>query len=115
MHEFSLASEVLELARYEAEKNNAVSVTEITIEVGNLCGVEADVFESALTIISEGTILGKAVLNILKIKGTGKCSACNTEFEMDNRMDYCPVCHSLPAEIIGGKEFRVVSLVIENE
>jgi Zn finger protein HypA/HybF involved in hydrogenase expression len=30
-------------------------------------------------------------------------------------MDTCPECNSFPSEIKGGNEFRVVSLMIEEE
>jgi hydrogenase nickel incorporation protein HypA/HybF len=115
MHEFSLAGEVVKLAQYEAEKNKAVTVSEISIEVGNFSGVEARAFEEALGILSEGTILEKAFLNIVRTKGRGFCHACEKEFEMDQRMDTCPECHSFPSEIKGGNEFRVVSLLIEQD
>ena len=82
MHEFSLAEEVIKLASDEAEKHNALAVSEITIEVGNFSGVGAEAFESALALLSEGSILEKARLNIVKT---------------------------------GGNEFRVVSLMIEEE
>lgn len=114
MHEFSLAVEVVKLAQNEAEKNKALSVSEITIEVGNMCGVEAEPFQSALGLLSEGTILENACLNIVRIKGMGICISCDNEFEMDQRMDTCPDCGSFPSEIKGGNEFRVVSLLIEN-
>lgn len=115
MHEFSLAGEVIKLVQSEAEKNHALGVSEITIEVGNLSGVEALAFESALALLSEGSILENARLNIMKVKGKGVCHNCSKEFEMDQRIDVCPDCSSFPAEIRGGREFRVVSLVIEEE
>jgi hydrogenase nickel incorporation protein HypA/HybF len=115
MHEFSLAGEVIKLAEYEAEKNNALSVSEITIEVGNMSGVEAEAFESALGVLREKSILEKAFINIIKIKGKGICPSCKKEFEMKNRVDTCPECHEFPSEINGGYEFRVVSLLIEQE
>jgi hydrogenase nickel incorporation protein HypA/HybF len=114
MHELSLAIEVIDLANKEAERHNALSVSEISIEVGNLSGVEADAFESALSLIKEGTILDKADLKIIRKNGKGICSQCNLEFEMRHRIDFCPVCRSFPAEIIGGNEFRVTSMVIED-
>jgi hydrogenase nickel incorporation protein HypA/HybF len=115
MHEFSLAEEVIRLAEHEAKRNNALSVSEITIEVGNMSGIEADAFESALGLLSEGSILDKANLSIVRLKGKGVCDSCEQEFEMNKRMDTCPQCHSFPSEIRGGNEFRVVSLVIEED
>jgi hydrogenase nickel incorporation protein HypA/HybF len=83
--------------------------------VGNLSGVEADAFKSALQLLAEGSILEKAVLKILRIKGKGVCYTCSKEFEMNRRIDTCPDCHAFPSEIKGGHEFRVVSLLIEKE
>jgi len=115
MHELSLACEVIKLAEYEAEKNKARSVSEITIEVGNFCGVEAEAFGSALGILAEGSILEKARMNIIRTVGKGICTVCKKEFEMEQRIDTCPSCNSFPSEIKGGSEFRVISLVIEEE
>ena len=113
MHEFSLAIEVINLAQREAEKNNAENIQEITIEVGNLSGVEADAFESALQLLVRESILENADINIIRTPGKGKCNACNYEFDMKYRIDTCPKCQCFPSEISGGEEFRVVSLVIE--
>ena len=115
MHEISLAVEVIKLAQHEAEKNKARSVSEITIEVGNFSGVEAQAFEEALGLLSEGSMLEKASLNIVRIKGRGVCHACEKEFDMNQRTDTCPGCNSFPSEIKGGNEFRVVSLMIEQD
>ncbi len=115
MHEFSLAGEVIKLARDEAEKHNALAVSEISIEIGNFSGVGAEAFESALALLSEGSILEKARLNIVRIMGKGVCHTCNNEFEMEQRLDTCPQCNSFPSGIKGGNEFRVVSLMIEEE
>jgi len=65
MHEFSLAIEVINLAQREAEKNLAESIQEITIEVGDLSGVEADAFESALELLVKESILENADINII--------------------------------------------------
>jgi hydrogenase nickel incorporation protein HypA/HybF len=113
MHEFSLALEVINLAQHEAEKNTGRTILEITIEVGDLSGVEADAFESALGLLVKGSILGKAQVNIIRMPGKGNCISCKLEFEMNHRMATCPKCQCFPSEIFGGEEFRVVSLVVE--
>ncbi len=115
MHELSLAGEVIKIAEYEAGRNDAGLVSEITVEAGIFSGVEIDAFRSALEILSGGTVLAKAAIKIEIIKGKGYCPACDREFEMDNRIDTCPVCNSFPSEIRKGYEFRVVSLVVEKD
>ncbi len=113
MHELSLAMEVIELAQREADKNGVSRIREILIEVGDLSGVEADAFQSALELIVHGTILAEAELRISRTPGKGKCMKCNMEFEMNNRIDCCPKCLCLPSEISEGQEFRVLSMVVE--
>jgi hydrogenase nickel incorporation protein HypA/HybF len=114
MHEFSLATEVIRLAEREAEKAVAVSVQEITIEVGDLSGVEADAFETALELLSKDTVLGKSMIRIIKTPGKGKCNSCDFEFDMRYRMATCPKCKAFPSVVNGGNEFRVMSLVIND-
>ena len=113
MHEFSLAIEVIDLAQREAEKNMANIIREITIEVGDLSGVEADAFETALGLLVKDSILEDAYINIIRTPGKGRCNACDQEFEMNNRLDICPGCHCFPSEISGGQEFRVISLGVD--
>jgi hydrogenase nickel incorporation protein HypA/HybF len=115
LHELSLANEVIKIAEYEAGRNNAGRVSEITIEAGIFSGVEIDAFRSALEITAKGTVLDEASLNIIRLNGQGYCSKCKMEFEMNNRIDTCPVCNSFPSEIRKGYEFRVVSLVVEKD
>ena len=115
MHELSLANEVIKIAGYEAGKNNASLVSEITIEAGIFSGVEIDAFRSALEIVSKDTVLSDAHLKIIRINGQGYCNICNREFQMDNRIETCPDCNSFPAEIRKGYEFRVVSIVMEKD
>ena len=113
MHEFSMAIEVIKLAQREAEKNSASVIQEITIEVGDLSGVEADAFETALEMLAKGSILENAAISIIRTSGKGRCNSCNTEFEMNHRMATCPQCQWFPSEISGGEEFRVVSLMVD--
>jgi hydrogenase nickel incorporation protein HypA/HybF len=113
MHEFSMALEVISLAQREAEKNSANAIQEITIEVGDLSGVEADAFESALGLLVNDSILGSASINIIRTPGIGRCNACSYDFEMNHRMATCPKCACFPSEFSGGQEFRVVSLIVE--
>ncbi len=113
MHEFSLAIEVINLAEREAGKNMARSVREITIEVGDMSGVEADAFESALELLVKDSILDKARVKIIRTPGNGICNACDFEFEMNQRMATCPKCNCFPSVISGGQEFRVVEMVVE--
>ncbi len=110
MHELSLALEVIELVQREAVKNSLTTVSELQIEVGDLSGVEADAFQSALEMLMRDTILDNAIIDLVRTPGKGKCHSCNSEFVMTHRLDTCSECRSFPSEISGGEEFRVVSM-----
>ncbi len=113
MHELSLAMEVIELASRESKKNGVSKIFEMEIEVGDLSGVEADTFQSALEMIVKDTLLENTLIQINRQPATGKCTDCNQAFEMKERMATCPTCHCFPSEISGGQEFRVVSILAE--
>ena len=113
MHELSLAMEVIELVRREAEKQGVSKILEIDIEVGDLSGIEAEAFQFGMEMQVKGTILDGATINLVQTPGTGICSGCQLKFEMKNRLDACPKCKCFPSEITGGQEFRVLSLIAE--
>jgi hydrogenase nickel incorporation protein HypA/HybF len=113
MHELSLALEVVDIAQREAGKQGVTAVSEILIEVGDLSGVEADAFQSALELVVKDSVLEKALVNLQRTPGTGKCRSCNVGFQMKTRVDTCPNCRCFPSEITGGDEFRIVSLTID--
>ncbi len=113
MHELSLALEVIDLAQRETEARGLSVISELVIEVGDLSGVEADAFQSALELVTVGSILENAAIRLVRTPGTGTCTACSTTFTMKNPADTCPECRCFPSEINGGKEFRVVSMLAD--
>ena len=112
MHEFSMAIEVINLVQREAAKSHANSIQEITIEVGDLSGVDADAFDSALRLLIKDSILDRSLITLVRTPGMGRCNSCKETFEMSHRTASCPKCRCFPSEISGGEEFRVVSLVV---
>lgn len=108
-----MATEVINLAEREARKADAMSIQGITIEIGDLSGVEADAFETALDLLSGDSVLDKSRIKIIRTPGKGKCNTCDYEFEMNQRMATCPKCRAFPSEVHGGQEFRVLSLEID--
>jgi len=112
MHELSLAMEVIKIAERESEGIDS-AIREISIEVGDLSGVEADAFQSALELLAAESVLKGSAIKIIRTSGTGICNACSREFEMHSFIDACPGCNAFPSEIKGGNEFRVISLIVD--
>jgi hydrogenase nickel incorporation protein HypA/HybF len=111
MHELSLALEVIDLVQREADKHGVSAIREIEIEVGDLSGVEAEPFQSALEMMVRDTILENATILLNRSPGNGHCSACDLDFIMRQRLDSCPECQCFPSKVWGGDEFRVISIL----
>lgn len=113
MHELSLAMDVIDLASEEALKNDASLIYKIEIEVGELSGVEKEAFQFSLGMLARESILRNAEIKIIVIPGKARCGQCKQEYEMHDLLTACAQCGGYAEEILGGKEFRVKSLIAE--
>ena len=112
MHEFSIAMNIVEIATEYAIREEARSVKEIEIEVGQLAGIVLDALEFSLESAVSGTILENARRTIISIPGLVRCKVCGHEYGSSDFFSECPQCGSGPPEIIRGRELRVKSLVV---
>lgn len=112
MHELSIVMSIISIAQEQAEKANASVIEEIELEIGTLSGIEIQALEFAWQQGCKNTILQQANKKINIIPARAKCSDCNTEFDIQNYYDACPVCGEHLLTILQGKELRVKSLVI---
>ena len=113
MHEFSIAMNIVDIASEYARKEEAKSVKEIEIEVGQLAGIVLEALEFSLEAAVKGSILEDAKRTIISLPGLLRCRACSHEYESSDFFSECPECGAGPPEIIQGRELRVKSLVIE--
>lgn len=105
--------EVLEIANDYARRAESDFASEIEIEVGELSGVEYEALVFALDVSKKNTVLEKAKIKILKIKGKAKCNNCNAEFETDSLYAFCPTCKQNNFNIIDGKQLKVKTITFE--
>ncbi len=112
MHELSIAIGIVRIAEDETLKAKATEVTKIDLEIGVLSGVEVDSLAFVWSSAVKDSVLEKAELEITKISGKGKCTDCDTEFDMENIYDVCPKCSSNFKDILQGKELKVKALEV---
>jgi hydrogenase nickel incorporation protein HypA/HybF len=110
MHELSLVLSIIEIAEKHAE--NALSIDEIELDIGELSSIEMDAFEFAWKQGVKQTRLENAVKKINRIQGKGCCFDCEHEFRLLNLYDACPKCGSHLINIMGGKEFSVKAILV---
>jgi hydrogenase nickel incorporation protein HypA/HybF len=113
MHEFSLAADIVEIVTNAAQNANKEKVTSITLQIGDLAGVEKYALYTALESLMETPMLKAAKIVTETVTGKAICSECKFEFELNDLLAPCPKCEGYFKDIIEGKEFNVLSIDAE--
>jgi len=113
MHEFSRTSQIVEAVLSEAEKQHAVRVVEVELEIGDLTFLGIEQVRFSYRILTEKTIAENSKLKINKIPGRGRCNSCgydgplsfleDRQFHIAVPTFNCPQCGE-PLSISAGRE-----------
>jgi len=107
MHEFSLASEILEAARESLSATDGVESCLLRVRVGQLSGVNADSLRFCLEAAHEAGTGPAMEIEVEQIRASLVCPACG-EVECENGFDTaCPRCGGTISGVVGGREFEV--------
>lgn len=110
MHEFSIAQMLSEIAIEEAKKNDFFKVSSLTVQIGEMAAVVPEALTFAFSVISRGTILDGAELNIEIVPIVAKCDKCGELFEVENFSFKCPECGAVSNNYISGQELLLISI-----
>lgn len=117
-----MAQGILNAVLDTAEKNDAIEVTEIVIEIGKLAMLNPEQVKFMLGVLSEDTIAEHADIVINDIPVEIKCSKCGFEgiANIDDEDHYAPMvlcskCDDPRVEILNGKDVTVRNISIEKE
>jgi hydrogenase nickel incorporation protein HypA/HybF len=113
MHEFSRTSQIVEAVLNEAEKEHAVNVMEVELEIGDLTFLGIEQVRFAYKILTDKTIAKNSKLKIDQIPGCGRCESCGYDGPLSYLNDEkfhimvptfnCPQCGK-PLSISAGRE-----------
>jgi hydrogenase nickel incorporation protein HypA/HybF len=119
LHEFSIASSMVELVLKEAEKKRATRVVEVHLVVGKLTFIALEQIRFSYRILAKDTILEGSRLRIEQKEGLGECGSCKYKGPIECKDDplyhisfpslSCPKCGST-LRIVDGKECLVKSV-----
>ena len=120
MHELSMAMSVLDIILEKAKEENATSIHEITIEIGELLFLNPEQFQFCMELVIENTMAEGSILTINAKPSKLKCKVCGNEFQWSTAPDDYIVfpalvceCGSKDLTIIEGRELNIVSIRIE--
>jgi hydrogenase nickel incorporation protein HypA/HybF len=112
MHELSIVYSIVSIAGSELEKAGGGAIEAITLDIGELSGIELTSLEFAWGIGVHGTCLEGAALHINHIAGQAVCADCQEVFHKSRRYDACPHCGSFLHGIQAGEELKIQSLTL---
>ena len=81
VHEVSLVSSLLDRVEAEARARHATAVHRIHLKIGELSGVETDLFRSAYEMLRERSLCAGAELEIEAEAARWRCAECGGERE----------------------------------
>ncbi len=76
MHEYSLVQNLVSSVEREASARGAIAVHRLSVRVGELSGVDPELFRTAYETFREGTICARAPLDLRTIAATWSCPRC---------------------------------------
>ena len=110
MHEFSIASNIMDIVAKTAQENGISRVVKVKIRVGELRSVLVDSLIFSFKVCSEGTVADGGTLDIEEVPLACTCAGCQKEFHPEEFRFLCPVCGSSEVSIIAGEELFIESI-----
>ena len=114
MHELSIALSIIEMATEEAERRGGARVNTLHLKLGPLSGVVKDALLFSYEVACNGTPLEGSQLVIEDVPVVIYCWQCQSEQQLDSIQRFCcPVCGTLSADVVRGRELEFVAMEIE--
>lgn len=110
MHELSICQSLLMQVEQLAQQHHAQTVVSITVKIGPLSGVEADLLDHAFAIAREGSIAKDAELILDTLPVKIRCKTCQTESEVPPNQLVCQACGDWQTTLISGDELLLASV-----
>jgi len=84
-------------------------ITCVCLEIGALSGVVADSVRFCFDLVTEGTNMEGARLEISQPAARCHCRVCGSDFEPDGPIALCP-CGSAEITVLTGQELKITSV-----
>lgn len=103
MHELGITRNIVAIV---AEHAAGRKVTRVSLDIGRLSGVMSEAIRFSFDVVSDGTCLKGARLDIRDIEGLGRCRKCHAEFATPTLFTPC-ACGCRDIERVAGEELKV--------
>lgn len=107
MHEIGICQELVHAA---LRRSAGRPVTRVRVRVGALHRVDGPSMEQAFELLTEGTELAGADLDLVVVSAQATCSACGQTTESKAPLQACPHCGTLDPRLTGGDDLVLESI-----
>lgn len=107
MHEMGLMDAMLRMVRRICEEEKLEYVEKITLEVGELSGIELPYLRTGYEAVVHGTPFEDTELVVETVPGVLHCNDCDIDFEMKNQELLCPECFGRNLTPVGGRDMTI--------
>lgn len=115
MHELAVSQDIIAQVENIAREHGAVSVHQITLEIGPLSGVEPALLQAAFPIACAGTVAENARLEINEIPVKVKCRSCASISTVSTNNLTCQACGAWQTDLISGDEMLLKRIEMDTE
>jgi hydrogenase nickel incorporation protein HypA/HybF len=112
VHELSIAEAIVAVAERNAKGRR---VAKVEVQVGHLRQVVPSSLEFAFELVTRGTSLDGAELEIEEVPTSVACRSCGAEGRVDELPFACPSCGGVDVDVTSGDELLVVALELEEK
>ncbi len=114
MHEMSIMQSLFKILVEKAKAAKAQRIRAVTLRIGRLSGIEADLLSTAFQVISKETMAEGAELKIVTSPFQSKCKQCNALFKSSDRLLFeCPECGSKDVQVEPDDDLMVENMEVE--
>jgi hydrogenase nickel incorporation protein HypA/HybF len=106
MHELAITQSVVDAV---TERTGSAPVSSVRVRVGRLSGVLPDAMRFCFELVTAGTPLDGATLEIEQPEGRAHCRACGDDFVLTHLILLCS-CGSADVKVLTGRELAVASV-----
>lgn len=108
MHELAITQSLVDAV---TEHTGGAPVVAVHLRVGRLSGVVPDAMRFCFELVTEGTPLHGAVLDIDEPAGRAHCRSCGDVFGLCDLVLLCP-CGSADVVVLAGRELAIASVEV---
>jgi hydrogenase nickel incorporation protein HypA/HybF len=107
VHELSICHSITKIVARHADSS---TVRVVRLRVGELRQIVPDTLAYCWTLVTEGSDLESARLEIERVPAAIRCDSCAQTHPLSSPILICPVCEGRAVHIVSGEEFVITSL-----